>query len=179
MGRITYGISAPKDLLGKLSFDGEKIEGKPHPYDVFNFFITASVLYDWVGKHYKNELVVQKICAAVKNENPESIPDESKSWLIDDKCLPNNGCDPRRHILNAINICWQTANSSKHYYWHSTSDVTAIEEEPVIKDFYQYFFTSVEPGLYIEFSGEYYTLAQVKGILTQFYTGLINLLEKE
>lgn len=76
-----------------------------------------------------------------------------------------------------MRICWGTANASKHYYWTRSSGISAIEESPKIKDWYQYFFTSTDPGIYIECDGKYYTVYQVKMILTQFYDGLLIFLD--
>lgn len=176
MNRITFGIDHPQDLLEKLKHEGEKLTSDLHPYDVFNFFITASVMYEWTKKHYPDSSIVKEITIAIKSEQPALIPEIAKSWVVAVDCLPNKGVDPRRHIYNAIRICWETANASKHYHWHKSSPVTAVEEEPVVKDWYQYFFTSTEPGLYVEFLGEYYSVKQIKSILTEFYGGLLGCL---
>lgn len=176
MNRITFGIDKPLDLLKKLEYEGGKLSSDLHPYDVFNFFITASVLYEWTKKHYSKSKIVNEIAKAIKNKNPELIPEVANSWVSEVDCLPNKGCDPRRHIYNVVCICWETANASKHYHWRKSSPVTAVEKEPIIKDWYQYFFTSTEPSLYIEFSGEYYSVKQIKSILIKFYRGLLECL---
>jgi hypothetical protein len=75
--------------------------------------------------------------------------------------------------MNAMCICWDTANASKHYHWLGKSDVKAIEPEPIVGDWYQYVFTSVDPDLYIDYGGECYGLLQLRGIILQFYGGLL------
>ncbi|SFH61929.1 hypothetical protein SAMN05216299_1395 [Nitrosospira sp. Nsp14] len=73
--------------------------------------------------------------------------------------------------------CWDTANASKHFQWSNASGVSAIEDDPKIKDWYQYFFTSTAPGLFIEYAGEYYSIEQIKEIAVQFYSGLLSHVE--
>jgi len=177
MSELSYGIAKPSDLLKKLTLDGSKLTAKPHPHDVFNFVVTAAVLNEWILKYYSSHPTILALIAAKERNNYEEFPLECVDWLTDQTCLPNKGCDVRRHIMNAMSICWDTANASKHYHWANSSRVTAIEDEPQVKDWYQYFFTSVEPGLYIEYHGEYYTLTQLTNILTQFYAGLLNHIE--
>lgn len=181
MAQLSYGIAKPVDLLSKLTIDGSKLTEKPHPHDVFNFVVTAAVLNEWVRKYYSKRQAIISLIDAQKDKDKdksfEKIPPDFADWIMDKTCLPNNGCDTRRHIMNALSICWDTANASKHYHW-ADSHVTAIENEPTMKGYYQWFFTSVEPGLYIEYRGEYYTLSQLKGILTQFYSGLLLHLDK-
>lgn len=177
MTQLSYGISKPADLLEKLILDGNRLTEKPNPHDVFNFVVTAAVLNEWVRKYYsKHPTVIALIDAQKdkdKNNNFEKTPAYFADWITNIACLPNKGRDPRRHIMNALSICWDTANASKHYHW-ADSHVTAFEDEPKINGFYQWFYTSVEPGLYIEYRGEYYTLSQLEGILIQFYSGLLH-----
>lgn len=177
MKRITFGIDSPKDLLEKLKFDAERFESEIKPYDVFNFFITASVLYEWITKHYPDSQFVSNLAMAVKNNKGLEIPDIALTWIIDSKCIPNDAQDYRLDIVNILNACWYTANASKHYHWYKSNPVKSVEEEPQIKDFYQYFFTSVEPSLYVEINNQYYNLLQIRGIAIQFYSGLINYLD--
>lgn len=179
MKRIAFGIDSPNELLGKLRFEGQRLDNEIHPYDVFNFFITASILYEWIQKHYKNCAFVDNLVLAVKEENALLIPTLALDWIIDKNCIPNNARDFRFDILNVVNVCWFTANASKHYHWYKTNPVTAVETEPQIKNLYQYFFTSVEPSLYIEINEQYYNLKQIKDIILQFYSGFIAYLESK
>ena len=178
MTQLSYGIAKPEDLLSKLALDGNKLDEKPHPHDVFNFIVTAAVLNEWVRKYYSNHQTIRNLTDAQESKNFERIPLECAEWIADRACIPNKEFDVRSDILNALSICWDTANASKHFHWSGSSRVTRIEDEPQVKNWYQYYFTSVEPGLYFEYDGVYYTLSQLKGILTQFYTGLIAHVEK-
>lgn len=177
MQRIAFGIDSPKELFEKLSFEAERLDAEIHPYDVFNFFITASVLYEWVKKHYKNSHFVKCITSAITEKKAPLIPELTLEWIMDISCIPNHERDFRFDIFNVISACNYTANASKHYHWFKCNPVTAVETKPQIKDWYQYFFTALEPGLYIEIDNHYYNLRQIKEILLQYYSGLIGYLE--
>lgn len=179
MERIAFGIDSPKELFEKLRFEAGRLDDEIHPYDVFNFFITASVLYEWVKKHYKNSNFVKSITSAITEEKALLIPELTLEWIEDSGCIPNNARDFRFDIFNVLSACNYTANASKHYHWFKSNPVTAVETEPQIKDWYQYFFTSVEPSLYIEINSQYYNLCQIKEILLQYYLGLLNYLESK
>jgi hypothetical protein len=176
MTDISYGMSRPQDLLEKLKHDGNKVGANLHKYDLFNFFVTAAVLNEWIRKYY-SDVITPELRLALCGENVEELPIESSSWVVDKECLPNKGCDVRLHISDVMRICWGTANASKHHHWRSSSGISAIEENPQIKDWYQYFFTSTAAGIYIEIDSRYYTVYQVKMILTQFYDGLLTFLD--
>lgn len=176
MTEISYGISRPQDLLEKLKHDGNNIDANPHKYDLFNFFVTAAVLNEWIRKYYTH-VITPELLSALCGRNAEGLPIESCSWVVDRECLPNKRCDIRLHISDSMRICWGIANASKHYHWERSSGISAIEEGPLIKDWYQYFFTSTDPGIYIECDGRYYTVYQLKMILTQFYDGLLVFLD--
>ncbi len=173
MTEISYGIETPLDLLEKLYHDGEKIGQEPNKFDLFNFFITAASLYEWTTKHHRDHSSIASIVEAIKSGEAESLPIQTKSWLTNMDNVPNRHCDVRRHVFNSMQICWQTANASKHYQWLRSSEVQAIEKSPKVKNWYQYFTTSRMPGVFIEYAGEYYTVVQVKEILLQFYDGLL------
>ncbi len=177
MTQLSYGIEKPEDLLNKLVLDGNKLGDEPHPHDIFNFIVTAAVLNEWVRKYYSSHKIILALAAAQELKDFERIPPECTEWITDKTCIPNKGGDIRRDVYSALSICWDTSRASKHFHWPS-SKVTAIEKEPVVKGYYQWFFTAVEPGLYIEYDGVYYTLSQLEGILIQFYSGLIAHVEK-
>lgn len=179
MWQLSYGIARPGDLFEKLSIDAAKLTATPHPHDVFNFFVTAAVLNDWVSQIYSDHPIVSGISDAMKKRSFDVLPVEPGAWIVDKSCLPNLHCDIRRHIFNALRICWDTANASKHYHWVAKSEVKAIEPNPIVGDWYQYFFTSVAPDLYIDYGGEVYGLAQLRGIILQFYAGLLAHLRTE
>ncbi len=187
MEQLSYGLEQPRDLLEKLKWEADKLGELPHAYDVFNFIVTAAVLAEWIQQAYSSNLDSDPFAAPAKtkkkgqNISQENwlIPSKAVHWINDTSCLPNPYLDVRYHIENALSICSHTANASKHFHWKDGHSITRIEEGPQIGDYYQYFFTSTAPDLYLEFEGDYYGLQQIKGILLQFYTGLIHYLENK
>lgn len=179
MEQLSYGLEQPRDLLEKLKWEADKLGELPHAYDVFNFIVTAAVLAEWIQQYYSSNAIMDPFAAPSRDRCSWLIPSESVHWIDDTSCLPNPHLDIRYHIENALSICSHTANASKHFHWKDGRSITRIEEEPQIGDYYQYFFTSTSPDLYLEFEGDYYGLQQIKGILLQFYTGLIHYLENK
>lgn len=173
LSHISYGLETPEDLMGKLLHDAEKIHGVPHRYDLFNFFVTAAVLYEWVRKYYQEHEISKQLNEAIGHSDYDALPLDASSWIKDQSCVPNSGQDARRHIVHALRICIETANASKHYHWLRSSQVTAIDDQPVVKDWYQYFFTSVGEGIYVEYANQYYTVEQIRGIVVQFFEGML------
>jgi hypothetical protein len=78
-----------------------------------------------------------------------------------------------------LNINHYIYTASKHFIWFKQSGILAIDKEPKIKNWYQYFFTEIGPGVYIEYKDMYYSIQQIRAILIQFYQGLIPYLEKK
>lgn len=177
MQHLTYGIEQPRDLLMKLEWDADKLNTSPHPYDGFNFVLTAAVLAEWIQKFYSSELAPEPFSAPSKEHKAWLLPISSSQWISDTSYLPNPHCDFRHHIANALAICTHTANASKHFHWQDRGDIGSIGEAPPISSYYQYFFTSTAQDVYLDFQGENYGLQQIKGILLQFYTGLIDYLD--
>ena len=177
MWHFSYGIAQPSDLLAKLRWDANKLTDSPHPYDVFNFVLTAAVLAEWIQKFYSSDSVEEPFSAPTKERQDWQIPEMSPKWIRDTSCIPNRFGDFKRDIANALSICTHTANASKHFHWADRGNITAIGADPPISDFYQYFFTSTAPDLYLDFQGENYGLQQIKEILLQFYAGLIEHLD--
>jgi hypothetical protein len=170
MANLSYGISKPEDLFEKLRRDGAKLTSEPDSDDVFNFLVTAAALNEWVSKVFRGHPLMDAISRAMASRDWKSLPTEAGEWITDSSCLPNRHCDVRRHIFNALSICWETAGASKHFHWEG--GVKAVKPEPIVGNWYQYFFTSVEPDLYIDYDGEVYGLSQVRRIVLQFYDGL-------
>lgn len=179
MKHFSYGISKPSDILEKLNWDAEKLTESPHPYDVFNFILTAAVLAEWIQKFYRSDSAAEPFTAPNKACSSWLLPEMSRQWISDTACLPNRHCDVRRHISNALSICTHTANASKHFHWKDHGHLQAIGTNPPIGNWYQFFFTSRVPDLYLDFQGENYGLQQIKGILLQFYAGLIAYLDQD
>lgn len=169
---LSYGLSTPSDLLKKLYFDGERLVGIPHPYDLFNFFITAAVLNEWIIKYYREELD-EELKLAIEGKNPEKLPEYINKWVEENSLFPAQDTNLHLYISDSILICHEIANVTKHFHWFDESKVTAIEESPTIKDWYQYFFTSRKESVFVEFDDRYYSVAQIRLLLTTFYKGLI------
>lgn len=172
-----YGISAPSSLFEKLKFDADRLTVEPHPYDVFNFMLTAASLREWVIKYYDGDPLVESISNAFKKNDYSFLVVDSEEWISNKDCLPNKHCDVRRHIFNSMSICWYTANASKHYFWND-NPVKKISDKPIVEGWYQYFTSSREPDLHFDYGGETYSLSQIKCILVQFYEGALNQLNK-
>ena len=168
----------PRDLLAKLEWDADKLNASPHPYDVFNFILTAAALAEWIQKYYSSKSAPKPFSAPTNEQKTWLLPDCSSQWIGDTSCLPNRHRDFHHHIANVLSICTYTANASKHFYWHDRSSITAIGENPPIRNYYQWFNTSTAPDLYLDYQGENYGLQQIKGILLQFYRGLIGYLDE-
>lgn len=178
MSILSYGICNPYDLLNKMKHDGKKIEPEFHRYDIFNFIITSAVLGEWIGQYYG---IKNKIDSTIKGNNNEWFPEETISWIKDHSNIPNPHYDLREQIQNSMQICHHICNASKHFKWKKTkiTKITSIDKTPIIKGWYQYFFTKIGPGVYIEFNGIYYCITQIRDILIQFYEGLIPYLESK
>jgi hypothetical protein len=174
---LSYGLVEPRQLLEKLQADAEKLSATPHPYDVFNFIITAAVLAEWIKQHYETEYVDDPFWSPKKDGQGWAIPTVAEQWISDTTCFPNPANGIARHISNALEICCLTANASKHFHWRDRGRVEAIGSDPPIGNWYQYLFTSTKPDLYVTYKGENYGLQQIRGILIQFYSGLISHLE--
>lgn len=171
MEHVSYGFSKPEHLVEKLRRDGAKLSSDPDPDDVFNFLVTAAAAYEWIRSSFAEDKLVEAIAGSLKRSSWESMPALTGEWITDRSCVPNKHCDIRRHIFNVLRICRFGAGASKHFHWEG--NVKAIEPEPIVGNWYQYFFTSRAPDLYIDHDGEVYGLSQVRGIAQQFYDGLL------
>jgi len=61
--QLNYGIKNSYDMFLKLLYEGHKVGENYHPYDCFNFFVTAWHLYnDWLPKDPKRrELLLNEL----------------------------------------------------------------------------------------------------------------------
>lgn len=172
MANLSYGLEKPEDLFEKFKREGAKLSAKPDTDDVFNFLVTGASLNEWVTKAFSGNPVIDQIAATLRPGGEwQQLPPETMAWITDKSCLPNKHCDVRRHLHNTLRICWDAAGASKHFHWKG-SKVHAIDSRPIVRSWYQYFFTSVVPDLYIDYGGETYGLSQIRRILVQFYEGL-------
>ena len=66
---LTKQIETPKDLLGKLQFDFERLETDPlDVYAAFDFFVTAEHIPDWIGnKAIKKEIPILRVVSHIAN----------------------------------------------------------------------------------------------------------------
>ncbi len=151
MASLSYGISTPVDLFRKLCRDGVKLTAAPDPDDFFNFLVTAAALNEWVTRVFRNKEIVTLIAASLSKRDWQLLPQDTCAWISDNTCLPNKHCDVRRHIFNALSICWETAGASKHYHWQGSIEM--LSPKPIVKDWYQYFTSSRQPDLHIEYAG--------------------------
>lgn len=172
MANVSYGLNRPEDLFEKFKREGAKLGDKPESDDVFNFLVTGASLNEWAMKAFSHDPLVNQIAASLgRGGEWDHLPIEVAAWIPDNSCVPNRHCDVRKHIHNTLHICWDVAGASKHFYWKG-SKVRGIDSKPIVRGWYQYFFTSRMPDLYIDYGGETYGLSQVRRILTQFYDGL-------
>lgn len=173
LASLSYGISKPSDLFEKLKVEGQRLAADRHPYDVFNFIITGAVLTEWVCRVHKETAAVRKLSQALKQKSWALLPVETIDWVSERSSVLMTGPDVRYHVLSVLQLIWQTANATKHFHWTNTSDVTDIQPEPIVGNWYQYFTTSREPDLYIEYESGAYGLREIRSVLEQFFEGLL------
>lgn len=175
MGGLSYGIKCPRDLYGKLVHNASKIPeiGIPHPYDVFDFIITTNVLTEWVQTYYESKKSDDPFFHTGSNGGKWVIPAAVEQWIEDKSCLPKAGAPAAHHVDAVLSICDLTANASKHFHWRANGAVKNIGAAPQISNMYQYFFTSLDEGLYFGFGHAHYTMHQVRSIVLQFFRGLL------
>jgi|JRYK01.1.fsa_nt_gb hypothetical protein len=169
---LSYGLSNPQQLFEKLRADSAKLGSEQHPYDVFNFVVTAAVLAEWTQKYYGTAGPQGPFASPSGEGNEWVIPSQAASWIHDTTCLPNPAL-AERYIKRALAVCAHVANASKHYYWADKGHIESICPEPPISSWYQYFFTARTPDIYVTIQGENYGLKQIQSILLQFYDGLL------
>jgi len=83
MQQLSYGIERPSDLLAKLKWDADKLSVSPHPYDVFNFVLTAAVLAEWIQQFYSSASAPEPFSAPTKKRKTWLLPDRSPQWIGD------------------------------------------------------------------------------------------------
>lgn len=174
LASLSYGISTPAELFEKLKLDGDRLTECPHPHDVFNFIITSAVLNEWIRKAHKLEDGVNEFIEALDTDRWELLPERTSDWIVERSNILSTGPDIRYHVLNILQLSWYTANASKHFHWTSSSGVTDIQNEPIVRNWYQYFFTSLKPDLYVEYEGHSYALSEIRSVLVQFFRGFLH-----
>lgn len=63
-----FGMRSPRDLYDKLLVDAAKLKGM-HPHDVFNFFVTAYHMLDWIkeGPAKESPAIAEDLEATLRN----------------------------------------------------------------------------------------------------------------
>lgn len=170
---LSYGISSPAELFEKLKSDARRLNERPHPHDIFNFIITSAVLNEWIRKAHKSKAEVLEFSEALDRGDWRRLPKGTEGWVADRSRMLKTGPDVRFHVLNILQLTWQTANASKHFHWTNTSGVTDIQTAPIVRSWSQYFFASRAPDLYVEYEGQTYALSEIREVLLQFFAGLL------
>ena len=173
LAALSYGISTPEELFEKLIADGNRLTENPHPHDVFNFIITSAVLNEWIRKAHKFQPGVEDFIKALDADKWELLPADTSNWIVKRSRILETGPDVRYHVLNILQLAWHTANASKHFHWTSSSQVTDIQNKPIVRGWYQYFFTSRKPDLYVEYKKHSYGLSEIQSVLVQFFGGFL------
>ncbi len=171
---LSYGISTPEELFEKLKSDGDLLQERPHPHCIFNFIITCAVLNEWIRKAYKDGAGVGDFIEAMNKSDWQLLPEMTNEWLLDRPRILKTGRDARYHVLNVLQITWHTANASKHFHWMSSSGVSDIQTEPIVRNATQYYFSSRRPDLYVEYDGQSYGLSEIRLLLVQFFGGFLH-----
>ncbi len=191
ISELSYGISTPQDLLNKLLRDAEKAQNTHHPDDLFNFFITVAALREWVIELYPKDLwkinFLAEILAALESTKRHkdeliNLPEGVSDWINNHELLSNLNINFTFHITCMIDLCHATYNASKHIEWRLNRIPESFESQANIDGWYQYYTTPLdqedEDNLFINYQGHKYTFRQLAIVLPQFYTGLINYIEK-
>lgn len=170
---LSYGITTPAELFEKLKVDGDRLTERLHPHDVFNFIVTSAVLNEWIRKAHRSVIEVKAFTEALDKGVWDLLPKDTDAWIVERSHILSTGPDVRYHVLNILQLTWHTANASKHFHWTNSSGVTDIQTEPIVRSWYQYFFTSRAPDLYVEYDGHSYGLSEIRSVLTQFFEGFL------
>jgi hypothetical protein len=174
---LSYGISTPDELFEKLKMDGDRLTEQTHPHDIFNFIITSAVLNEWIRKAHGSVAEVKEFATALNQGEWGLLPLATDAWIIERSHILKTGPDVRYHVLNILQLTWYTANASKHFKWTNSSGVTDIQNKPIVRSWYQYFFTSRTPDLYVEYEGHTYGLLEIRSVLVQFFGGILECID--
>lgn len=142
---FNYGLNDVKDLFEKLKFEGDRVSNnKHHPYDCFNFFVTALHLHnDWL-KHSPNKRFE---LARKKNNNIKNIQ--------------------MQNILDALK---SIGNGTKHFILDTNkrkkSKVKSVSI-PKIDSYYSLFSGVKQSSINIE--GILHTMQEFKGLIISFF----------
>lgn len=174
MMTIGYGISSPEDLFQKLERDAAKIANTQSPDDLFNFFVTANSLSDWIEKHHN---LRDMIDPPFQKGKVWIIPSVAETW-VDISRIPGKtgGSAAVFHIKNVLSLCGHVANASKHFNWAASPSIQ-IETNPLPANWYQFFTYQPDAGLCVDIDGFRYSIEQISHIVTSFYRELLKYLK--
>lgn len=174
------GISTPRDLILKLQYELDKIKIERNDYDIFNFIITSAILSEWIPKHYKEIDDAKNYKTAVTSNNSWNLlPKKSEDWIPEFNHHLNSGPEIRYHIVNAIRLAWQITNASKHYEWRSSSQVTEIQKNPIVRNWHQWTFSSRNLDIYFEFEGHSYSFSEIQHLILNFHKNFVDFLDRK
>ncbi len=142
-----YGISSCQDMFKKLHHEGDRLSEECHPYDCFNFFVTAWHLNnEWIDKDVNRPtLSLEKRGRASK---------EMKKLIKGFKDLANGS---KHMLLNPGNYKRKVVKNA-----HS----------PVIGDWRSYF--SNKPEVYISVGDSTYSMWDIRYIAIHYFTWIFD-----
>ncbi|EPP5339795.1 hypothetical protein CGK32_23845 [Vibrio parahaemolyticus] len=144
---MKVGIETVHELREKLKFERQRVTQSYHPYDFFNFVVTAWHLHhDWIKNDKQNRpnLFYKKV-----NQAPPQM----------------------KELVNATR---DLANGSKHFRLDKPNDEKKVLTEvhkPEIRDHFTYVF-GPQPGISV--ANAYYTIGELVDILDEYFEWLFD-----
>ncbi len=151
MGRVIagrdgpiFGISSSRDLFEKLKYESTRLENGWHPYDTFNFMITAwHLFHDWK-----------------KSDKPEDVSRQKR----DRNKLPAT-------MKLVLDVTRDLVNGSKHFQLNPDSaSKRRVEEIHTGEEvgFYEYFFHEKVAGVTVE-DHWYFSVRTLNNFLVRYF----------
>ncbi|NKJ68198.1 hypothetical protein EX191_10385 [Vibrio chemaguriensis] len=144
---MKVGIETVHELREKLKFERQRVTQSYHPYDFFNFVVTAWHLHhDWIKNDKQNRpnLFYKKV-----NQAPPQM----------------------KELVNATR---DLANGSKHFRLDKPNDEKKVLTEvhkPEIRDHFTYVF-GPQPGISV--ANAYYSIGELVDILDEYFEWLFD-----
>jgi len=140
--RIDYGLNDCYQLFDKLKYDGERLLKGHHPYDFFNFIVTAyHLLKDWI----KNDYLKRPKYACKKVERSRQRYPE---------------------IDLLLNLIDDIANGSKHFYKKDPRLENIEICPPEIRSWSAYFRN--QPMIYVSTNGYFFSSMTLHSIIMKY-----------
>ncbi|GHZ63236.1 hypothetical protein VCSRO175_1430 [Vibrio cholerae] len=144
---MKLGIDTVHELRKKLKFERQRVTQNYHPYDFFNFVVTAWHLHhDWIkyDKQHRPSLFYKKA-----NQSPPQM----------------------KELINAMR---DLANGSKHFILDKASEekkvITSVHE-PEIRDHFTFVF-GPQPGISV--CNAYYSVGELVYIVDEYFEWLFD-----